>query len=199
MDNARINIGIIEPSCIVFEGISNILLRSEHHVKLFKFNDLDEISTFFPHQKLDLVIINPSHIQNRIKGFKAIKNSENKVYWLGLVYHYFDAEILALFDESIGISDSPESILNRISALINHAENINDNETQEQLSERETDVLIQLVQGLSNKEIADKLNISIHTVISHRKNISNKTGIKSQAGLTIYAITKKIISLDSYQ
>ena len=60
------------------------------------------------------------------------------------------------------------------------------------------DVLIHLVHGLSNKEIADKLNISIHTVVSHRKNIIQKTGIKSQAGLTIYAISKKIISIDSF-
>jgi DNA-binding CsgD family transcriptional regulator len=60
------------------------------------------------------------------------------------------------------------------------------------------EVLIQLVHGLSNKEIADKLNISIHTVVSHRKNIIQKTGIKSQAGLTIYAISNKIVSLDSY-
>jgi DNA-binding CsgD family transcriptional regulator len=59
-------------------------------------------------------------------------------------------------------------------------------------------VLKLLVQGSSNKEIADKLNISIHTVVSHRKNIIQKTGIKSQAGLTIYAISNKIISLDSF-
>jgi DNA-binding NarL/FixJ family response regulator len=64
------------------------------------------------------------------------------------------------------------------------------------LSERETEVLIQLVKGLSHKEIADKLNISIHTVTSHRKNIIEKTGIKSLSGLTIYAITKKIIPLE---
>jgi DNA-binding CsgD family transcriptional regulator len=53
-----------------------------------------------------------------------------------------------------------------------------------------------MVKGFANKEIADTLNISIHTVISHRKNITEKTGIKSLSGLTIYAITKKIIPLD---
>jgi len=198
MDNTRLNIGIIEPSFIIFEGISNILLRSNYHVKLFKFNDLDEVTQLKPKEKLDLMLVNPSHIQNRIKAFKGLKISEIKLYWVGLVYHYFEAELLSLFDDTIGITDSPELILQKISTLIDQG-NINETNLQEQLSERETDVLIQLVQGLSNKEIADKLNISTHTVISHRKNISNKTGIKSQAGLTIYAITKKIISLDSYQ
>ena len=52
-----------------------------------------------------------------------------------------------------------------------------------------------LVQGNMNKEIADKLNISVHTVISHRKNITQKTGIKTQSGLTIYALSNKIINL----
>ena len=54
-----------------------------------------------------------------------------------------------------------------------------------------------MVAGHSNKEIADKLNISIHTVISHRKNITEKTGIKSLSGLTIFAISKKIIPLEN--
>lgn len=70
---------------------------------------------------------------------------------------------------------------------------------QEKLSERETDVLKLLTSGNSNKEIADQLNISTHTVISHRKNISQKTGIKSVSGLTIYAVVKNIITLDTYK
>ncbi|NCC99076.1 MAG: LuxR family transcriptional regulator [Bacteroidia bacterium] len=57
-------------------------------------------------------------------------------------------------------------------------------------------VLKWLAQGLSNKEIADKLNLSIHTVNTHRKNIMDKTGVRSLAGLTIYAVSKGIITLD---
>ena len=70
-------------------------------------------------------------------------------------------------------------------------------ETQdtEELSEREKDVLIQVVKGLSNKEIADVLCISTHTVISHRKNITRKLNIHSTAGLTIYAIVNKLVDL----
>jgi len=63
--------------------------------------------------------------------------------------------------------------------------------------EREIDVLKLVATGLANKEIADKLNISIHTVITHRKNISQKIGIKSVSGLTIYAVVKKFISLET--
>lgn len=68
---------------------------------------------------------------------------------------------------------------------------------QEELSEREKDVLIQIVKGLSYKEIADVLHISMHTVISHRKHITRKLNIHSSAGLTIYAIVNHLVSLNS--
>jgi regulator of cell morphogenesis and NO signaling len=67
---------------------------------------------------------------------------------------------------------------------------------QETLSDREKDVLIEIVKGLSNKEIADTLCISVHTVITHRKNITRKLNIHSTAGLTIYAIVNKLINLN---
>ncbi len=69
----------------------------------------------------------------------------------------------------------------------------------EELSEREKDVLIQVVKGLSNKEIADVLCISMHTVISHRKNIVRKLNIHSTAGLTIYAIVNKLVDLNTLE
>ena len=69
----------------------------------------------------------------------------------------------------------------------------------EELSEREQDVLVQVVQGLSNKEIADVLCISIHTVISHRKNIARKLNIHSTAGLTIYAIVNKLVDINTLE
>lgn len=68
---------------------------------------------------------------------------------------------------------------------------------QEELSDREKDVLIEVVKGLSNKEIADVLCISIHTVISHRKNISRKLNIHSPAGLTIYAIVNNLVDINN--
>ena len=69
----------------------------------------------------------------------------------------------------------------------------------EELSDRERDVLVQVVRGLSNKEIADVLCISTHTVISHRKNITRKLNIHSTAGLTIYAIVNKLVDLNSLE
>lgn len=67
----------------------------------------------------------------------------------------------------------------------------------EELSSRERDVIVQIVKGLSNKEIAEVLCISVHTVITHRKNITRKLNIHSTAGLTIYAIVNKLIDINS--
>ncbi|MBR4047859.1 MAG: response regulator transcription factor [Bacteroides sp.] len=58
------------------------------------------------------------------------------------------------------------------------------------LSPREIEVLVLLTRGFINKEIADRLNISLTTVITHRKNITEKLGIKSLSGLTIYAVMR---------
>ena len=69
----------------------------------------------------------------------------------------------------------------------------------EELSDREKDVLIQVVHGLSNKEIADVLCISMHTVISHRKHIAAKLNIHSTAGLTVYAIVNKLVDINNLE
>ena len=69
--------------------------------------------------------------------------------------------------------------------------------SDEALSDREKDVIIALVQGMSNKEIADHLCISVNTVITHRRNIARKLQIHSPAGLTIYAIVNGFVDISS--
>jgi len=68
---------------------------------------------------------------------------------------------------------------------------------RDELSDREKEILVSVAQGLLNKEIADKHNISINTVITHRKNITRKTGIKTVAGLTVYAILNNLVDINT--
>ncbi len=70
-------------------------------------------------------------------------------------------------------------------------------QSSEALSDREKDVIISLVQGMSNKEMADHLCISVNTVITHRRNIARKLQIHSPAGLTIYAIVNGLVDISS--
>ena len=80
----------------------------------------------------------------------------------------------------------------KISNMISQNQNTND-----ALSDREKDVIIGVVQGMSNKEIADNLCISVNTVITHRRNIARKLQIHSPAGLTIYAIVNQLVDISS--
>jgi len=78
------------------------------------------------------------------------------------------------------------------------AEEKNETPTSD-LSEREKEIIVQIVKGLSNKEIAEALFISVNTVMTHRRNISRKLQIRSAAGLTIYAIVNGLVNLDDVQ
>lgn len=71
--------------------------------------------------------------------------------------------------------------------------------SQEMLSDREKEIVACIVRGLTNKEIAAQLFISINTVLTHRKNISRKLDIHSVSGLTIYAIVNGIVKLDEIE
>lgn len=192
MGNSRINIAVIEPSQIIFEGLSNILMKFKKDFYVYRFNDLDEFRISASKEIFNVAVVNPSVIQNRLPDFVKLKNTQPLVFWIALVYSYFDEDLLQKFDDTLSVTAPVDQITGKIMQI----NQVGDKSTHDDLSDREIEVLTQMVKGMANKEIADILNISIHTVISHRKNITEKTGIKSLSGLTIYAITKKIIPLD---
>lgn len=198
MIKQQIHTAIIEPSHIIYEGLANILLKSDFHFQLYRLDNIEELEHHGLKDRIDVVIMNPSQIQHNLRGFIQTRQFHTKIKWIGLIYSYFDKETVSQFDNIMNITDSHDTIINIISKQTQENQATTETIGGEQITGREMDVLIHLVHGLSNKEIADKLNISIHTVVSHRKNIIQKTGIKSQAGLTIYAISKKIISIDSF-
>jgi DNA-binding NarL/FixJ family response regulator len=115
-----------------------------------------------------------------------------------LVYSFVDEWILAQFDAVITINDDPTQLSNKLNN-ISLATIKTSQQENEELSERENEILTAIVKGLTNKEIAEKHFISIHTVISHRKNIIRKTGIKSVSGLTVYALLNNLISYEDIE
>lgn len=85
----------------------------------------------------------------------------------------------------------------RISGANYGEQNIDDSESpSEQLSAREKEIIACVAKGMTSKEIADKLCLSVHTVTTHRRNITGKLQIHTPAGLTIYAIVNKLVSID---
>jgi DNA-binding CsgD family transcriptional regulator len=167
-------------------------MKFKKNFYLYRFNDLEELKYSTSKESFNVALINPSAVQNKQNDFAKLKNTHPNMLWIALVYSFFDDDLLLKFDDTLSVNASLNQIYNKLAQINNSA----DKSQHEDLSDREIEVLVQLVKGLANKEIADKLNISIHTVISHRKNITDKTGIKSLPGLTIYAITNKIVPLD---
>lgn len=98
-------------------------------------------------------------------------------------------------NNTIHLNDASSLICYKVNEVLNSFLSATIRETDTELTRREIEVLQLLCKGYSNKEIADQLFVSTHTVISHRKNISEKTGIKSASGLTMYAILKKIVDV----
>lgn len=93
------------------------------------------------------------------------------------------------------ISELDSSGIEQLQQAISHDHMRSHRGDDHQLTNRETEILQLIVQGLLNKEIAEKLNISLNTVLTHRKNIMAKTGIKTVSGLTFYSIRNGLISV----
>jgi len=116
----------------------------------------------------------------------------NNEEWLSLhaeVEEHLFIPAIRWLERKMKQSDVSVKISNMISPSAN-------NET---LSDREKDVIVSVVQGMTNKEIADHLCISINTVITHRRNIAKKLQIHSAAGLTIYAIVNNLVDISSVE
>lgn len=97
---------------------------------------------------------------------------------------------------SIYLNEDKESIIRKIQSLLDPGVLSDSESPTMRLSPRETTIVRMVSMGMTNREIAEKLFLSAHTVMTHRKNINNKLGIKSVSGLTIYAIVNNIITIE---
>lgn len=92
-------------------------------------------------------------------------------------------------------SENEETLNERLRSFLYKSE-VDSNSNNDVISEREKEIVKLVALGKTNKEISDSLYISPHTVITHRKNITAKLGIKTIAGLTVYAVLNGIINPD---
>jgi DNA-binding NarL/FixJ family response regulator len=121
---------------------------------------------------------------------------EKDIRLVAFISSFIDPSALGKYDEAISILDDLDTLTLKISRLQNiKPTGEEESDSTESLSLREKEIVVCIVKGMTNKEIAEKLFLSIHTVITHRRNISKKLQIHSTAGLTIYAIVNKLIEL----
>lgn len=106
-----------------------------------------------------------------------------------------DKEILC-HDIVLNTAINKDDLISNLGQILKQIEHKSNEETHNDLSQREIDVLRLIAMGKINKEIADELNISINTVLSHRKNLTSKLDIKSVSGLSVYAMMNGYIKND---
>ncbi|MDX9883486.1 MAG: response regulator transcription factor [Prolixibacteraceae bacterium] len=188
---------IVDQSEIIRRGIGAILRSRSYQYEIIDFIDSADIQNCIESQCPAVLLINPTgYVGDRGDRLKMLRqNAINFGFKLiAVVYAYFDEQILSLFDDVIYINDDEAKILSKLEKLTAPEPTQFSPEENNPLSQRELDVIRLVALGRSNREIAEELFISIHTVISHRKNITAKLGIKSASGLTIYAVINKLIS-----
>ena len=180
----KINILLVEPSDIVREGLTALL--DDSFALLAPLRDATDLQQRLPILQPDILIINPTLLVPPAQmQLAAIQQQRPGMSVVALVYQYIDPQLLQSFKTVLDIREPRNRIAQLLRDSIHAVGDIA--EESYELSERESEVLLAVAQGLVSKEIADKLCISIHTVNTHRKNITRKTGIKSVAGLALYA------------
>ncbi|MDY2828259.1 MAG: response regulator transcription factor [Sodaliphilus sp.] len=184
---------LVEPSAIVGKGLLAMLQSQTRFTVADVVSDADNVESLIEAHRPDVLIINP----DLGPDLKKIRNV-GKVAVVALVYSHVPQSVLRHYDAIIDIDASETEVVGVIDSVTTVSEGDGDSQGDgEGLTKREVSVLVLVAEGFMNKEIADKLNVSVHTVISHRKNITRKTGIKSVAGLTIYAMVNNLIDSKS--
>ena len=197
MDKTKIL--VVDHSEIIRQGILSILKTQSFNYEVCFSNNTREINDQVRSGKVDILLVNPSaYFDSKGERVKLLRQEAINFGFklIALVYAYFDEQLLSMFDEIIYINDDEEKIFNKLEKVVESDVQVQDEDVA--ISQRELDVIRLVALGKSNKEIAEELFISVHTVISHRKNITSKLGIKSVSGLTIYAVINKLIGTDDF-
>ncbi len=186
---------IVEPSSVVAEGLMKILGESTQFELLSPLHDVENVNARLAAGKPDILVFNPTLLPySKRPALSGIMQDYPQMAVIALIYQYVEHTALRSYHGILDIREERghiSEILNESCSAVKSDELPDDSNYE--LTKRETDVLVLIAKGLMNKEIADRLNISIHTVISHRKNITRKTNIKSVAGLAMYALMNNLV------
>lgn len=188
---------LVEPSPIVLAGIKTLLTSCDDFDIFLTVPDVRTFTTSPKASSCDLILINPAvadhHARHSLKG---LVSQGRDIPVAAIAYAYAPAGEMEQYDAVIDITDDKPAIVKKLRRCFLDRDSSPESPGHDsaELSAREKEILACLASGHTNKEIAERNNISVHTVISHRKNISRKTGIKTVSGLTVYALLNNLIN-----
>lgn len=195
--NDIIRVAIAENSIIVRSGLTATLKRLPNlKVQPVELLSVEALNDYLRTQSPDILIVNSNFGDYFDVARFREETAGRNIRLVALVTSLVDSSVLSKYDETISIFDDLDTLSGKIHRLLDAPSEEAEIENTENLSQREREIVICVVKGMTNKEIAEKLFLSIHTVITHRRNISKKLQIHSAAGLTIYAIVNKLVELN---
>lgn len=189
-----VRITIAESSDIIRWGLNSILKRIHSlNAEILEVAEPAQLKNSLGWQQPDILIINPSFLSHHSLQQIKKESVNPSVRCVAIQTALTDSASMRPYDEILTLYDGTEQIEDKLMRLVSGA---GTDKRHEALSQREKEVIAYVVRGMTNKQIADKLCLSTHTVITHRRNISAKLDIHSTAGLTIYAIVNKLFDID---
>ena len=191
----KLAFAIFDKSYIIRKGLASVIEKIADIQTLHLLDQEDDILNCIKNDNPDFLILNPDAIAKDL--LNKILSLSKKTKRIALLSDNKSENIPQHFVAVIDINSPQAEILKNLNTLIGEKEiKKTSYNYQEEISPREADIVKYVALGYSNKEIADKLFLSAHTVVTHRKNITRKLGIKTVPGLTIYAILNKIIDIE---
>ena len=186
---------ICEASEIIANGLAEIIGSMAQFDVVLRTDSPERLPEKIVATDANMLVVNPTLLGFEGKDLLHNLSKEHpRLTLVALVTSCLEHGSLTPYGGVIDIYDTKQKIIGKLNEWVNDDSPKKNDDVE--LSKRETDVLVAVAKGMMNKEIADLMNISIHTVISHRKNITRKTGIKSVSGLTVYALLNNLISED---
>lgn len=192
---------VAEPVFLVRKGLVNVINELPNASVIGELELTKSITKLVTGTSnyVDVLVISSDLLDETSQfSFKRLKTKHERVVIIVVTKDVKDIpiELKSFFSEIVLLSDSKSTVHEKFKKILNSTNAAQVAHQAQVLSEREAQILKDVALGLSNKEIADKNFISPHTVITHRKNITKKLGIKTVSGLTIYAILNKLIGID---
>lgn len=195
MSPITLKVAIAENSLMIRMGLDLILKKlTGFRISTLEISSFDKVKESVDSFRPDLLIINPNLLGNADLLSIYPADSE-EMRCMALVTSILDPVRLRGFDDQISVFDSSDEIRHRLERLKSSKTEEADDE-QQALSQREKEIVVCVVKGMTNREIAENLFLSAHTVITHRRNIARKLQIHSASGLTVYAIVNKLVELN---